>query len=120
MREKDMVNDVLSMVNSSLTGYANVISQTSDQRLRDTVRQMRDHDEKFQYNLFKLAEQKGFYQPAPQADPKDIQQIKSQLGGDMGGESEMTGRTTTTGGSINEMSGTNPTGSGMTGNRIDW
>jgi len=96
MREKDMVNDVLSMVNSSLTGYASVISQTADQQLRQTIQQIRDNDEKFQYDLFKLAEQKGFYQPAQQADPKDIQQIKSQLSGDTGGISgtgaEMSGR----------------------------
>jgi len=119
MREKDMVNDVLSMVNSSLTGYANVIAQTSNQQLRQAIQDMRNHDEKFQYDLFKLAEQKGFYQPAQQADPRDIQQVKSQLGGDMGGRSGMAGRGET--GSINEMAGINVTGGEMTGrNRLDW
>lgn len=119
MREKDMVNDVLSMVNSSLTGYANVISQTSNQQLRETIRHIRDNDERFQYDLYKLAEQKGFYQPAQQADPKDIQQIKSQLEGDMGGGSEMAGRGLT--GSINEMPGTNVTGAEMSARgRTDW
>jgi len=86
MQEKDMVNDVLSMVNSSLAGYASVITQTSDQQLRQTIQQIRDHDEKFQFELYRLAEQKGYYQPAQQADPKDIQQVKSIFGG-----SEMTG-----------------------------
>lgn len=84
MQEKDMVNDVLSMVNSSLTGYAGVISQTANQQLRQTIQNIRNGDEKFQYDLFKLAEQRGFYQPAQQAAPQDIQQIKSQLGGGTG------------------------------------
>jgi len=107
MREKDMVNDVLSMVNSSLTGYANVISQTSDQQLRQTIQQIRNSDEQFQYDLYKLAEKKGFYQPAQQADPKDIQQIKTQLSG------ETTGR--------NAMGGVGKTGA-ETGDRsrMDW
>ena len=77
MREKDMVNDVLSMINSSLTGYANVIAQCSDQGLRQTIQQIRNADEQFQYQLFKAAEQKGYYQPADQATPQEIQEIKS-------------------------------------------
>ncbi|NPV90314.1 MAG: spore coat protein [Firmicutes bacterium] len=83
MQEKDMVNDVLSMVNSSLTGYANVIAQTANPQLRETLRQIRDNDERFQYDLFKLAESKGFYKPAQMAAQNDIMQVKSQLGGTM-------------------------------------
>lgn len=81
MREKDMVNDVLSMVNSSLTGYANVIAQTSNQQLRQTITQIRNQDEMFQYDLYKLAEQKGFYHAAPPADQNDLQQVKSFFAG---------------------------------------
>ncbi|NMB36096.1 MAG: spore coat protein [Firmicutes bacterium] len=77
MQEKDMVNDVLSMINSSLTGYANVIAQCSDQGLRQTIQQIRNADEQFQYQLFKAAEQKGYYQPADPATPQEIQEIKS-------------------------------------------
>jgi len=77
LKEKDMVNDVLSMVNSSLTGYANVIAQCSDQNLRQTLQQIRNSDEQFQYQLYKVAEQKGFYKPAQQASPQEIQEIRS-------------------------------------------
>lgn len=77
MQEKDMVNDILSMINSSLTGYANVIAQCSDQNLRQTIQQIRNSDEQFQYQLFKAAEQKGYYKPAEQATPQEIQDIKS-------------------------------------------
>lgn len=79
MQEKDMVNDVLSMINSSLTGYANVINQTANQQLRQTIQQMRNSDEQFQYQLYQLAQQKGYYKPAIQADPEDIQQTRSQV-----------------------------------------
>ena len=77
MQEKDMVNDVLSMINSSLVDYATVIAQSADPNLRQTIQQLRDSDEQFQYQLFKLAEQKGYYKPAALADREEIQQIKT-------------------------------------------
>ncbi|MFA5383764.1 MAG: spore coat protein [Eubacteriales bacterium] len=77
MQEKDMVNDVLSMINSSLTGYANVIAQCSDQNLRQTIQQIRNADEQFQYDLYKVAEQKGYYKAAQHATPEEIQQVSS-------------------------------------------
>ena len=49
MQEKDIMNDYLSMINSSLTGYANMIAQTDNQQLRQTLQQMRDSDEARQY-----------------------------------------------------------------------
>lgn len=83
MQEKDMVNDVLSMVNNSLTGYANVISQASNQQLRSAIQQIRNGDETFQYDLYKLAEQKGYYKPSAQADQSDVQRVKSMFSGGM-------------------------------------
>ncbi len=77
MQEKDMVNDVLSMINSSLTGYANVITQSSDQNLRQTITQLRNSDEQFQYQLYQAAEQKGYYKSAQPAEMSEIQQVKS-------------------------------------------
>ncbi|MGI6308630.1 MAG: spore coat protein [Dethiobacteria bacterium] len=77
MQEKDMVNDILSMINSSLTGYANSIAQCSDQNLRQTLQQIRNSDEQFQFQLYKVAEQKGYYQPAQQATQQEIQEVKS-------------------------------------------
>ena len=77
MQEKDMVNDILSTVNSSLTGYANVISQCSDQNLRQALQQIRNADEQFQFQLYQVAEQKGYYKPAEPASPQEVQQVKS-------------------------------------------
>lgn len=79
MQEKEMVNDVLSMVKSSLTTYASAISESSNQQLRQTLQQIRNSDEQFQYQLYQLAEQKGFYKPAAKANPQDIQTVQSQL-----------------------------------------
>lgn len=79
MTDKEMVNDILSMVNSSLTTYSMSISQSANQQLRQTLQQIRNSDEQFQYQLFQIAEQRGFYKPATDASSQDIQMVKSQL-----------------------------------------
>ncbi|MDR0958655.1 MAG: spore coat protein [Clostridiales bacterium] len=79
MQEKDMVLDVLSGIKSSISNYAKTISECADQDLRKTFQKMRDGDEQFQYDLFKIAEQKGYYSPAPQASLNDSANIKTQL-----------------------------------------
>ena len=77
MDEKTMVNDVLSMINSSLTGYAGIIAQTDNTGLRQTLQQIRNNDETSQYDLSKIAEQKGYYVPAAQATQTDIVQVRN-------------------------------------------
>jgi len=79
MTEKDMVMDVLSGVKASIGTYAKVITECSDPQLRAMFQQMRDGDEKFQYDLYKIAEQKGYYTCAPKADQAQVQNIKSTL-----------------------------------------
>lgn len=80
-QEKIMVNDTLSMINSSLTFYTNSIAQCANPELRSTLQQIRNSDENSQYELFKLAQTKGFYQPATMANPTEVQQVKSQMQG---------------------------------------
>ena len=79
MQEKDMVNDVLSGVKASLGTYAKTIAECNNTQLRQTFQQMRDGDEKFQYELYKLAHQKGYYQPAPAADQAQCTQLKNHI-----------------------------------------
>ena len=79
MNEKDIVLDVLSGVKSSLTGYATFISETANPGLRQTFQQMRDGDEKFQYDLYKIASQKGYYVNSPPANPEDMNSVRSML-----------------------------------------
>jgi len=79
MQEKDIVLDVLSGVKSSLSHYATFISETACPNLRQTFQQMRDGDEKFQYDLYKIAEQKGYYACSPQASSQDMSNVKAAL-----------------------------------------
>lgn len=79
MDEKTMVNDILSEVKSSLSTYQNAISETENMALRQTFQQMRNGDESFQYELFKIAETKGYYKPAQQATITEIQAVKNEL-----------------------------------------
>ena len=79
MDEKTMVNDILNGVNSELTTYQNVISQAENMQLRQTIQQIRNNDESFQYELFKIAQTKGYYKPAQQATVTEIQTVKNEL-----------------------------------------
>ena len=92
MAEKDMVNEYLSSLKSSLTGYANVISECSNPELRKTFQQMRDADEQRQQRLAQYAIQKGYYKPAAQAQPNQIQQVYSQLSGSQQQQQQQQGK----------------------------
>ena len=46
---------------------------------RQTVQQIRNNDESFQYELFKIAETKGYYKPAQPATITEIQTVKNEL-----------------------------------------
>ena len=79
MNEKVMVNDILSQIKSSLTTYQNAISECENPQLRQTMQEIRNSDETCQYNLFKVATQKGYYKPAEPATPEEITTIKDQF-----------------------------------------
>ena len=79
MDEKTMVNDILNGVNSELKTYQGVISETENMQLRQTIQQLRNSDESFQYELFKVAETKGYYKPAGKATVTEIQNVKNEL-----------------------------------------
>lgn len=79
MDEKTMVNDILSGVKSELTTYQGIISETENMQLRQTIQQIRNGDESFQYELFKIAQTKGYYKPAQPATVTEIQNVKNEL-----------------------------------------
>ena len=79
MSEKEMVLDVLTGTKASIGGYAKCITECNDQNLRQTFQQMRDGDEKFQYDLYKIAAQKGYYKPSVPATPQDMNEVKAFL-----------------------------------------
>ncbi|MCL2593137.1 MAG: spore coat protein [Defluviitaleaceae bacterium] len=79
MQEKQMVLDILSGVKASIGGYGKIITECNCPNLRQTFQQMRDGDEKFQYDLYKMAEQKGYYHKSPPANQQDSANIKNVL-----------------------------------------
>ncbi len=79
MNEKVMVNDILSGVKSSLTTYQKAISEGENTELRQTLQQIRNNDESFQYELFKVAQAKGYYKPASKATVTEIDEVKTNL-----------------------------------------
>ena len=79
MDEKTMVNDILEGVKGSLKTYQGVISEAENMQLRQTIQQIRNNDESFQYELFKIAQTKGNYKPAQQATQTEIQAVKNEL-----------------------------------------
>ena len=40
---------------------------------------MRDDEESFQYELYKIAKSKGYYKPADPADISEVQKLKNEL-----------------------------------------
>ncbi|EDU38666.1 spore coat protein [Clostridium sporogenes] len=81
MQDKDMMNDTLSALKASLTGYTTIISETDNQQLRQEIQQMRNSCETSHYDFYNVAKQKGFYKPAAQASQQQIQTVKSQVSG---------------------------------------
>ena len=79
MEEKYMVNDILENIKMELTTYQNVISECQNINLRQTIQQIRNNEESFQYELFKTAEIKDYYKTGLKATEKEIDQINKEL-----------------------------------------
>jgi len=43
------------------------------------LQQIRNNDESFQYELFKIAESKGYYKSSTEATETEVQNVKSEL-----------------------------------------
>ena len=79
MNDKTMVNDILASVKSDLTAYQTAITETENMQLRQTFQQIRNNDECFQYELYKVANNKGYYKPAQKATTTEVQTVKTEL-----------------------------------------
>lgn len=79
MEEKYMVNDILENTKAGLTTYQGVISEAENMQLRQTVQQLRNNDETFQYELFKVAQLKGYYTPAAPAPQTEVDKVKNEV-----------------------------------------
>lgn len=79
MNEKEMVLDILGCLKSDITNYTKIITECNDFNIRKTFQQMRNEAEDTQYNLYKIAEKKGYYIPAPKDTDFEVQNLKTKL-----------------------------------------
>lgn len=79
MEEKAIVNDVLSSTKSCLKDFESAITETANMELRQTLQNLRNSSESFQYELFKLAESKGYYVPAQNATVQEIITVRDEV-----------------------------------------
>ncbi len=79
MEEKYMVNDILEGTKNDIKTYSEAITESANMNLRQTIQNIRNSTESFQYELFKLAESKGYYKPAEPAKPDEINKIKQNI-----------------------------------------
>ena len=89
MQEREILLDLLSGTKHSINCYTNAIMESSSQELRTTFQTLRDEAEQMQYQLYQMAEQKGYYHPAPGANQNDVQHIKTSLTNGMNGNMNM-------------------------------
>lgn len=79
MDEKTMINDILEGVKTEITTYSQAISEAENMQLRNTMQQLRNSGESFQYELFKIAQNKGYYKPAEKVNEQQIIKVKNDL-----------------------------------------
>ena len=81
LNDKNMASDLLNDLADGQICYATVINQCSNKQLRDTLINLRNASETFQFDYYQLMSQKGFATPLPAASKQEIQQMKSELQG---------------------------------------
>ncbi len=80
MTEKIGVNDVLSTLNSTITLINYAIQQSNNKNFRDTLITSRNSLENYQWQIYLIAKDKGYYVPAAPAGAADIEQVKNAIG----------------------------------------
>lgn len=77
MEEKTMVVDSLESVNAELGKYGEMIPQTDNKQLKQTLKQIRNQCEMSQEELYEIARSKSYYIPAEKATQEEIAKVKS-------------------------------------------
>jgi spore coat protein CotF len=79
MQEQAMVTDALNSINNGIKSLSDMITQTENQELRQTLQQMRNQTETCQYELYTIAKNKNYYQPARQVSQQEISELKNTV-----------------------------------------
>lgn len=81
LNDKEMAGDVLSMSKHGIEEHTKAALECSNARLRQTLRRMRDGEEKAQDEIAQIAISKGWYLPSSEADHADCQRVESHYAG---------------------------------------
>lgn len=76
MEEKVMVVDALESVNANLGKYGDMIAQTDNQQLKQTLKQIRNQCEMSQEELYQIARNKQYYTPAAKATEEEVKRVR--------------------------------------------
>lgn len=76
MQEKVIVNDTLASINGELVRYGEMIPQTENKELKQTLKQFRNACEMSQEELYQMAREKSYYVPASKATEEEIRHVK--------------------------------------------
>lgn len=79
MNEKTMVADTLAGINGELVRYGEMIPQTENPQLKQTLKQMRSQCEMSQEEIYRIARTKGYYVPAAKATREEVEHVRSVL-----------------------------------------
>lgn len=81
MNEKTMVADTLTGINGELVRFGEMIPQTENRELKQTLKQFRNACEQTQEELYQLAREKSYYVPASKATQAEVDHVKSLFTG---------------------------------------
>ena len=77
--EKTMVADTLAGINGELTRFGEMIPQTENKQLKQTLKQLRNACETSQEEIYQLARAHQYYVPAEKGSTQEIQHVKNIL-----------------------------------------
>ena len=77
LNEKTMVADTLAGINGELVRFGEMIPQTENKELKQTLKQFRNAREQSQEEIYQLAREKSYYVPAAKATEEEIAHVKS-------------------------------------------
>lgn len=77
MEEKTMVTDTLEGINSELKKYADMIPQTENQELKQTLKQFRNAAEMSQEQIYSIARERQYYVPSMKATEDEVSHVRN-------------------------------------------
>ena len=79
MEEKVMVSDILNGVKAETKMLNDMILESGNKELKQTLKQFRNQNEISQEEIYQIARAKQYYVPAAQATAEEIKHVKTIL-----------------------------------------